>query len=369
MKKYEILVDILRQKSASLVSGSRLPSVRSMMKRYSYSLQTVNAALRELEREGLIERRRGSGIYTTEKKTTLHIELHAPRFFASALDAKEYAVGNAVAAAGWSMGTRYHHPTFDDPFDVPDPSASAHVVFNDLVARERGFFNLMLQQRVPILILGRHSLPEFDMVAVNDHQAFGLMVRHLLSLGHERLAVLINEPDIFDTRRRREVCREVMATFGLEPVFLECQTQAGELSSVKAHSVFLRYLQALRGERPPFTGMITLSPGGAMGAIRALHDYGLRVPDDFSVITLGVEPDNVLHLPSLTDAGAPRAAMGEVVVDILTRRFAGETGEPIRIEIPPQLHPRESTGPAPAAAAGNRVPSRAAPLAPPLGAR
>lgn len=347
MKKYEILVDILRQKSVSLVSGSRLPSVRSMMKRYSYSLQTVNAALRELEKEGLIERRRGSGIYTTEKKKTLHIELHAPRFFGNALDAKEYAVGNAIGAAGWSMGTRYHHPTFDDPFDVPDPGASAHIVFGELADPGRGFFNLMLQQRVPIVVLGRQSQPTFDMVAVNDHQAFGLLVRHLLSLGHERLAFLINEPEVYDTRQRREVCREVMATFGLEPIFIECGTQAGQFSSAQAHHVFLRYLQALRGERPPFTGLITISPGGAMGAIRALHDYGLRVPDDFSVVTLGVEPDNGLHLPSLTDAGTERPTMGTAVVDILTRRFAGETGEPIRIEIGPQLHPRESSGPAP----------------------
>ena len=60
--KHAELAEILREKAHELTTGSRLPSVRSLMDRYNLSLYSVNSALDSLEKEGVVERRPWSGI-------------------------------------------------------------------------------------------------------------------------------------------------------------------------------------------------------------------------------------------------------------------------------------------------------------------
>ncbi len=319
------------------------------MDRYNLSLYSVNSALDSLEKEGVVERRPWSGIYVGLKKAApCHIEFHAPLFLQRGLDAKEFSLGHAVAVAGWSMGVRRHPLGIDDPASLPDPAASAHVVALEFVDLRRTFFNLLLKKQLPLVVMGRQADTSLDMVMISDHEAIGLLVRHFLSLGHRRLAVLVNEPDEHDTRRRREIFADVFSSFGLGyPQFIECGTRPGEMSAIRAYETLLAHLS--RRGPIPFTALISISPAGAVGALRAFVDAGLRVPRDCSVASLGMNPENLLQRPSITDAGVESSVWGEAVVGILRRRFQGEAGGPIHAEIQPQLTIRESSGPVPRA--------------------
>ncbi len=347
MKRYEFLTDTLRRKVSTLPTGSKLPSIRSLMKRYSLSLHSVNAALQILEKEALVIRRRGSGIYTQKKSKIPLIEIHLTAYTEGGFNVKEFSVTHALAAEGWTFRIHRHDPTFDDPTDVPDPGAVAHLIKAEFANNQRTFFNLIRQLQTPLILLDRQPELDFDMISSNDYEVFGLLVRHLSDLGHRRFAFLVNEPDGPDIRQRRRAFAEVLSIFGYPPaLFIECETRLGDISSLSAYDAMLRVAGAARGKRLPFTAIISTSPSGAYGAIRALHDTEFVVPQDCSVASFGLDPASVLSIPSLTEAGNPHEEWGREAVKLLKRRFSGEKGKPIQIDLPVRLNVRESTGPA-----------------------
>ena len=82
-----------------------------------------------------------------------------------------------------------------------------------------------------------------------------------------------------------------------------------------------------------------------MGAIRALHDAGLRVPKDVSVLGFDDIQSSLFHVPSLTTIRQPLQAMGSTAAAALLRKLGGEL-VPDVIWVEPELIVRESTGPA-----------------------
>ena len=83
----------------------------------------------------------------------------------------------------------------------------------------------------------------------------------------------------------------------------------------------------------------------ALGAIRALHDAGLHVPEDVAVIGFDNIEDGRFMIPSLTTIAPDKQRLGELAVSFLLGRINGtRVGPPERAEVPCQLVVRESTG-------------------------
>jgi DNA-binding LacI/PurR family transcriptional regulator len=344
MHKYDLLADVLRKKAAVLPAGSKLPSVRHLMHRYGYSLPTVNAAIRKLEQEGLVEARHGSGIYVNPQKDVRCIEFHRPRFPSKNLDVKERSLSQAAAAAGWQMTVHCHDSTGDDPALIFSPAVCAHVVLPDLFDLEPGFFSHLLRQSAPIVAYGREAGPfSLDSVTGNDQMILSLLIKHLRSLGHRHMAMLMNEPDYYEISRRRELFAQMLEALDLPaPGFVECRTQSGEDSLTMAHRGLRKFLDAHR-RKLPFTALIIASTAGVVGAIRAFHEAGVRVPEMCSLASYGEEVENTLFVPSVTDAGIEEAAWGKGVVELLKRRLEEPGHPPIGIKLAARLNVREST--------------------------
>ena len=85
----------------------------------------------------------------------------------------------------------------------------------------------------------------------------------------------------------------------------------------------------------------------AIGAIRALQEQGLRVPQDVSVMGFDDIPGAAFHTPSLTTVHQPLNRMGEVAAQSLLERIEGKKEYPLEIAIEPELVVRESTAKAP----------------------
>jgi LacI family transcriptional regulator len=80
----------------------------------------------------------------------------------------------------------------------------------------------------------------------------------------------------------------------------------------------------------------------AIGTIRALHDCGLRVPEDVSVIGYDDIQSASYHVPSLTTIQQPLKEMGRIGSQILLDKLAGKD-TPALVRVEPQLIVREST--------------------------
>jgi DNA-binding LacI/PurR family transcriptional regulator len=93
-----------------------------------------------------------------------------------------------------------------------------------------------------------------------------------------------------------------------------------------------------------FTAILCFNDISAMGSIRALHDYGLQVPEDVSIVGFDDIQSASYHVPSLTTIRQPLKLMGSTAAAALLRRMANET-LPATIQVEPELVVRESSGP------------------------
>lgn len=345
--KYEEIRESLRARIASMATGSRLPSVRTLMKKYQASLQTINSALQHLEEENLIVSRRGSGIYVSDTREVRFIVYHRSLHPSRNGDAKEVSLTRAVQAAGWHLSVR-RHDIFHEAQEIQqEPQACAHVVNSDLVSIHVPFFNQILQQKVPIILMGREAgIFNVDYVTGNDRQILISLIKHMKELGHRRFGFLVNEPVYFEVVQRKEILVEILEMFDLPPaVFIECETPAGESSLVHAYSTFGQFLKTHQ-RKLPFTALISASPSGGPAIVRAFHEAHFDIPRDCSVATFGSEPENAFCIPSLTECGLDIVQWGEWSVQLLKKRFDGDKSPPLGMKLPVQLFIRESTGPA-----------------------
>lgn len=102
----------------------------------------------------------------------------------------------------------------------------------------------------------------------------------------------------------------------------------------------------LLATKKTFTALVAYNDISAIGAIRALRDHGLRVPEDVSVIGFDDIQGAAYHTPSLTTVRQPLNSMGNTAARVLLQRIRGGNQEyPEQIPIVPELIIRESTMP------------------------
>jgi len=94
-----------------------------------------------------------------------------------------------------------------------------------------------------------------------------------------------------------------------------------------------------------FSALVCYNDVSAIGAIRALMDHGLRVPDDVSVVGFDDIQNAAYHNPSLTTIRQPLQHMGSVAARILLQRIRSQATFPDAVPILPELVIRESTAP------------------------
>jgi DNA-binding LacI/PurR family transcriptional regulator len=194
-------------------------------------------------------------------------------------------------------------------------------------------------------------------VAIDDAGGTALATRHLLDLGHRRLAVLSTalRPDGYqglahDQRRRWAtylvpgrrldgVRREVEAA-GLpwgDVRVVECarnDLDAGALAT----------WELLDHPEPP-TAVVAFSDQLALGALRAAHELGVRVPGDLSVVGFDDAPPAATGQPPLTTVAQPLRQRGQLAAALALAVARGErpASPPL---LPVELVVRGSTGPA-----------------------
>jgi LacI family transcriptional regulator len=205
-------------------------------------------------------------------------------------------------------------------------------------------FNLEHSLPVPAVAVPGHMENEGVTNIVLDHRcAAELALRHLTQLGHRRIAFLRGHPESTDSSCRWKAIQEVAGQLGLE---LDPELVVQIDSTDSTPSLGYPYGRQLLERKRPFTALFAYNDISAIGAIRAFHEAGLRVPADISVVGFDDIPGAAFHYPSLTTVRQPLRSMGEMAVAILVPRIEGEAEWPREVPMQPELIIRESTGPA-----------------------
>jgi LacI family transcriptional regulator len=215
-------------------------------------------------------------------------------------------------------------------------------------ARDNEALTGWIQRRaVPVVLLDRCVCSgQVDLVRGDSEGGAYQLVRHLISLGHRRIAVLSGPRDVSTAVDRVRGYAEALAEAGLEVrADWVCY---GQFSIESGYRVAQQVLTA----RPCPTALFAVNNFIAIGALRALRDAGLRVPEDMSVVAFDDLISGLVIEPFLTVADQPAYEMGQRAAGLLLARLSEPSANGYEeVVLPTEITVRASSGP-PAEVAG-----------------
>lgn len=195
--------------------------------------------------------------------------------------------------------------------------------------------------RMPVVLVDREiDDPACDLVE-SAHMHGGLLAtRHLVSLGHTRIACIGGPAGLAPSEQRIEGWRMGLAEAGLSP--------AAGVAELLWHGGFTSQggyeaMHAIARTASPPSAVFVCNDLMAIGALRAAHESELRVPDALSVVGFDDIELSSFTSPPLTTVAQPKARIGALAVDMLLERIGGRRYEPRKVMLQPELHVRGST--------------------------
>jgi len=204
------------------------------------------------------------------------------------------------------------------------------------------------QVKTPLVLLGDHLLDidvPYDHLANSNVTAARLATNHLLHLGRRRIAAIGNLEALSiasgaGSLRRLRGYTQALAEAGL-PLDAQFIIQVESYSRLNG----ARAMQQLLALDHPPDAVFCFNDLLALGAMRALHEAGRRIPDDVAVIGFDDIEEARFAIPSLSTIAPDKEKIGELAVSYLLGRIDGSrTEQPDRVEVPFRLIVRESTG-------------------------
>jgi len=198
--------------------------------------------------------------------------------------------------------------------------------------------------QIPTVAVGGRGLdvdlPRADILANDNHLGGTLAVRHLIELGHTRIAHIHGLPSVAG-RLRMQGYEDTMRAAGLgDYVHIE----AGDMSEEGGYRSTVRLLS--RPDRP--TAIFAANDLTCVGALSAATALGIAVPEELSLAGFDNSLFARLRALWLTSVDGTAYQMGQQAGQMLLRRIE-DPGAPAQIRLlPPKLEVRGSTGPAPA---------------------
>ena len=191
-----------------------------------------------------------------------------------------------------------------------------------------------------VLVTGDASELQLDglsSVTTDDTQSGYLAVEHLVKLGHRKIVVIGGSRDVSDIARLR--FNGSMAAFQKENIDFdpELDYATGRFSFADGY----RAMEELLERKREFTAVFAMADVMAIGAIRALKDHGLRVPEDVSVIGLDGLTMGDYTVPKLATVRQSVEELAERSIQMLASQIEGKSGTR-HVTIAPLVEENES---------------------------
>ena len=205
------------------------------------------------------------------------------------------------------------------------------------------------KSNVPTAMIGRElKAGSVSSVTVDNEFGANAAIEHLYSLGHRRIAFIRGPRHITDTAPRWKGIRNFATAKNLEidpNLVVDLPESSDPLSSFDAGYTLT---QKLLQQGQSFTALMAFDDVTALGAIRALHHAGVKVPEQCSVIGFDDISHSSFITPALTTIRQPMPDMGQMAVNIVAENISAiqqqERVAAVHRKLVPQLITRESTG-------------------------
>lgn len=193
--------------------------------------------------------------------------------------------------------------------------------------------------QIPVVLIGSQiDHPDLDVVMVNNVQGAYDAVSHLIDLGHRRIGLVGGQRAASSGEQRFQGYIRALADHDI-PVDEEIITE-GRFTREGGYESMKRLLAL---QSPP-TAVFASSDVMAIGALMAIQEQGLQVPNDVSLVGFDDIAEASTTTPKLTTVSQPKYQTGEVAAQLLFDRVEGASpGERQKIVLSHQLVIRDST--------------------------
>lgn len=356
--KYLNIVETLKKSLASghYSRGARLPSEAELGRKFKVSRMTVVKAMNQLQREGLVTRRAGSGTYASQEALSENLvfgllipnlgqtEIFEPicHGMASSPLARKHSLlwGHSFASAedieeqARQLCQQYLDQKVNGVFFAPLEFSPHPERVNREILRK------LDEAKIPVVLLDRCGLAfpamgRHDLVSLDNRRAGYVLTDHLLRLGVERMAFVARQGSAETVQARMAGCREALYAKGKELVEMivvpdDLMESVGPLSRmIRERSI---------------DAFICANDHTAANLMKALLNVGTRTPEDVRIVGFDdVSYASFLPVP-LTTLHQPCSAIGSAAMSAMLERIGNASLPPRLILLNGHLVVRQSCG-------------------------
>jgi len=359
--KHQQILEHVRQSilGGEYKAGDRLPTDGQLMRQFSTSRPTVARAMRDLEMEGYLERRAGSGSFVrvpAQTKPSLigiltpevgEHELFQPICSEIALQCQKHNLSLLWADTpgnGNGSGTTDHERNAKELCERYISLGVAGVFFapvefsETMLVANREIAEQLDANGISVVLLDRdiERLPKrsrFDLVGIDNFRAGYMQADHMLSLGSKRVAYVSREVSASTIDLRIAGFRHAMASNGRSAK--DTLEFCGDLASPS-------FIDSLVAESPD--AIICANDTTAMMLMRSLIQRGIKIPEDVRMIGIDDVKIAEMAVVPLTSIHQPCRAIGSAAVNTMVRRIENRKMCAHDIQVDVELVVRDSCG-------------------------
>ncbi|MCL5074598.1 MAG: LacI family transcriptional regulator [Chloroflexi bacterium] len=199
--------------------------------------------------------------------------------------------------------------------------------------------NAFLAEGLNLVFAGRYVGEVMtDAVIINNAEGAYQATRHLLTLGHRRIAFITGQMSIRTSQERRRGYEHALSEYGL--AVDEDLIEDGKYQYQGGYLAMKRLLK----RKPWPTALFAANDVMAIGAIRAVEEVGAGVPDDVAIVGFDDILLASLITPPLTTMAVSAYKMGTIAAKMLLDRATGKKAKPKIVTMEPKLVIRASCG-------------------------
>lgn len=191
-----------------------------------------------------------------------------------------------------------------------------------------------------VAVAGHRRIRRVTNIVLDHGHAASLALKHLVDLGHSRIAFMKGSTASVDSDDRWGAICEVAAKLGIcmRPELI-VQLEGDDPTPNLGYP----FAKQLLARKQPFTALFAYNDISAIGSISAFQEAGLSVPEDVSVVGFDDIQSAAYINPPLTTVRQPLQEMGEIAARTLLDRIEGRAKYVPEIAIEPELVTRRST--------------------------
>lgn len=187
------------------------------------------------------------------------------------------------------------------------------------VAKEHDALNMYFTNDIPVIFID--NIPnldrDIDCVIINNPKASMIAVNHLIQNGKREIAIIVGSPHETTGYERLEGYKRALETNNLP--LNEHLIKYGNYKEDTGYSCMKELLNNRKNH--PFSGVYIGSEKMTYGAIKAIKEYSLTIPDDIALVGFDVHDKSGLITPGITSIRQPENDIGNIVADLVIKRL------------------------------------------------